>query len=387
MSVARLNGNAGIELGEDFPVVCDACLGPNPYTRMIKSENAKECRISGQPFTAFRWQGALKRWKETLVCSTVAREKNCCQACMNDLEYAVPFHVRDQVMEALGDAAPTSDVSKEFYWMNKRQKLVDAANGAGTSGDSSGGGVDTYDKLQDNMDRLRELAAIEATPVTWSHRPPLTAEEQERLRQRRQAEKRPPADPSVTSLYVGGVPPAATKQDLLPYFLPYGAVRELTVDTQRLAAIVTFQGRRAAEAACEALYNNFTYKGSRLRVGWARRKGTGVGSGSGPSSTDTVTAAGHEFYGRNARQVVGEDGSSSVPPRVGSVASGGGHAKPPGAASALPGPPGVRLPPGIRKRPAAAHQAAQPAPSSSTLYPSMTKEGHAMKGVRPDKDT
>ena len=76
-------------------VICDACLGPNPYTRMIKQPMARECRISGLPFTGFRWQGALKRWKETLVCSTVAREKNCCQACLNDLEYAVPFHVRD----------------------------------------------------------------------------------------------------------------------------------------------------------------------------------------------------------------------------------------------------------------------------------------------------
>jgi hypothetical protein len=67
-------------LGEDFPIVCDACLGPNPYTRMIKSDMAKECKISGSPFTAFRWQGALRRWKETLICATVAREKNWCAA-------------------------------------------------------------------------------------------------------------------------------------------------------------------------------------------------------------------------------------------------------------------------------------------------------------------
>ena len=46
------------------------------------------------------WQGALRRWKETIVCAAVAREKNLCQACLNDLEYAVPFHVRDSVKDA-----------------------------------------------------------------------------------------------------------------------------------------------------------------------------------------------------------------------------------------------------------------------------------------------
>jgi pre-mRNA-splicing factor RBM22/SLT11 len=369
MSVSRLaegekaTAAPGIELGEDFPVICDACLGPNPYTRMIKQPMAKECRISGQPFTGFRWQGALKRWKETLVCSTVARDKNCCQACLNDLEYAVPFHVRDQVMEALGDETPSSDVSKEFYWANKRQRALDVANGAGSSL-TGPGGFDTYEKLQGSVDKLRELAALSTAPVSWSERrAPMTADEQERLRQRRLAEKRPPADQSVTSLYVGGVPPSATKQDLLPYFLAYGAVKELTVDAQRLAAIVTYRERGHAETACAALYNNFTYKGSRLRVSWARRKGDGGrGAGGAASSTDVVSAAGHDHYGRKASS------SAVVPPPPSAAVAGGATSKPP------PPPPGVRLPPGIRKRPAA------------DVYPSQTPEGIAQRGVRPEQN-
>ena len=67
MSVALLGSSSAAVLGEDFPIVCESCLGPNPYTRMIKQQMAKECRVSGQPFTGFRWQGALRRWKETIV--------------------------------------------------------------------------------------------------------------------------------------------------------------------------------------------------------------------------------------------------------------------------------------------------------------------------------
>ena len=177
-------------LGDDFPIICESCLGPNPYCRMIKSDMAKECRISGAPFTAFRWQGALRRWKETMVCAAVAREKNVCQACLNDLEYGVPFHVRDSVMDALGEeTAPTSDVSSQFHWANKRQRVADG----------EAGGHDSYEKLQNNVDRLREFAKLNPGPVTWTHRTqPLTPEEQERMRQRRLA-VRSPRPPTLSS--------------------------------------------------------------------------------------------------------------------------------------------------------------------------------------------
>ena len=68
MSISRLAGSSdgstgayaappnAPTLGEDFPIICETCLGPNPYCRMIKALDSKECKISGAPFTAFRWQ-------------------------------------------------------------------------------------------------------------------------------------------------------------------------------------------------------------------------------------------------------------------------------------------------------------------------------------------
>lgn len=38
----------GLESGTDFPIVCEVCLGPNPYLRMIKQPNAKECKVLSQ---------------------------------------------------------------------------------------------------------------------------------------------------------------------------------------------------------------------------------------------------------------------------------------------------------------------------------------------------
>lgn len=149
----------GLRMGEDFPFICNVCLGPNPYIRMMKMPMSRECKISARPYTAFRWQpGAEARYKETIIAAEVAIAKNVCQVCLMDMEYNLPVRVRDQLMGndntrgVGGVLLPESDVNKEFYWQNQRQSLEEgslqgfqALQDNGSAGGKAVG--QTFDKL------------------------------------------------------------------------------------------------------------------------------------------------------------------------------------------------------------------------------------------------
>jgi len=152
----------GLRLGEDFPFICEVCLGPNPYLRMIKMPNARECKISARPYTAFRWQpGSEARYKETIIAPEVAIAKNVCQVCLMDMEYNLPVAVRDKLMgKGGGDgsvgssaegtiAVPASDINKEFYWDNQRRMLEEGTLQGFQSGGGAGGKMvgQSFEKL------------------------------------------------------------------------------------------------------------------------------------------------------------------------------------------------------------------------------------------------
>lgn len=112
----------GSTLGEDFPMLCETCLGPNPYVRMMKLPfGHKLCKISNIPFQAFKWKaGPGGRYKETMVCYPVAAERNMCQSCLNDMKYGLPVGVRDALMAQQSNsnqvALPQSDVGQRYYY-------------------------------------------------------------------------------------------------------------------------------------------------------------------------------------------------------------------------------------------------------------------------------
>jgi pre-mRNA-splicing factor RBM22/SLT11 len=110
----------------EFPLVCETCLGDNPYVRMTKETHGKKCKICDIPFTVFAWQaGTRGRLKKVEICRNCARSKNVCQVCIYDLQYGLPVQVRDKVLAEEGNsdaivAVPQSDANRA--WMTAMQE-------------------------------------------------------------------------------------------------------------------------------------------------------------------------------------------------------------------------------------------------------------------------
>jgi len=357
----------GLKLGEDFPFVCEVCLGPNPYLRMIKMPNSRECKISGRPYCAFRWQpGSEARYKETIIAAEVAIAKNVCQVCLMDMEYNLPVAVRDKLTGAGsadrgvgGVQMPTSDVNKEWYWENQKKSFEEGTlqgyqelNSGGAKGmgqsfeklaalsrNNSSSNTPYYDRnlpklcsfwvrqtcgrVVNNSCPYRPCCGTFRFPELASTHPELlsalvrklhmdgavsvmrdTSAEMEEIRETLRDSQRgsrneaikaryhgtkddklaqkyleraqnlpeltPPEDEGVCSLWVGGLQPAISQQDIHGEFYSYGEILEVKMLPERRCAIVTFSMRKAAEEAAKALYRKLNIKGCQLKVWWAK---------------------------------------------------------------------------------------------------------------------
>ncbi len=129
------------EVGE-FPFVCENCLGPDPYVRMIKSKQGAECKLTSRPFTSFKWRvrgSANGAWRQTQVCIEIAKLKNCCQVCLRDMTYLVPMNVRDSVLKdnPYNVQLPSSFAGQQYFLQRKALEQEQYAQGGSGGGNTT----------------------------------------------------------------------------------------------------------------------------------------------------------------------------------------------------------------------------------------------------------
>ncbi|GLG96642.1 hypothetical protein R5R35_010434 [Gryllus longicercus] len=286
----------------EFPILCQTCLGDNPYIRMTKERYGKECKICSRPFTVFRWcPGARMRFKKTEVCQTCSRLKNVCQTCLLDLEYGLPIQVRDAALR-IKDDLPRSDVNKEYYIQNMDKELgkIDATTPAGAVGKSQAAS-DLLMKLARTSPYYKrnrphicsfwvkgECKRGEECP--YRHEKPTDPDDPladqnikdryygindpvaEKLMRRASAMPKlePPEDKSITTLYVGNLGDKLTEKELRDHFYQYGEIRSITLVARQQCAFIQFTSRTAAEQAAERTFNKLILAGRRLTIKWGR---------------------------------------------------------------------------------------------------------------------
>ena len=245
----------------DFPILCETCLGNNPFLRMMKDVYGNECKICNRPFSTFRWcPGHKMRYKKTEVCQTCAKAKNVCQTCLLDLKFGLPV----QVLNSTSDSAQSDNLVKlarnsPYYKRNQPHICSFWVKGECKRGEEC---PYRHEKPSDPEDPLSKQNIKDRY---YGSNDPVA----EKLLKRVAEMPKPiaPEDKFVTTLYLGSTE-GLTEEAIKDYFIDFGDIR--TVAVKRNCAFVTFVKRESAEAAIEKVFRKCVIDGHKVIVKWGK---------------------------------------------------------------------------------------------------------------------
>lgn len=283
----------------EVPAVCESCLGPNPYVQMLREKGGAECKICTRPFTVFKWlpkKGG--KYARTVICMTCARQKNCCQSCMNDLTYGLPLAIRDAALKLAGEHAHSANsanavqlttanniVQKQYEAQNYEAQLK---NGIISAPEANR--VPVEESARELLQNLSEAMKKNRSQAFQGSREHSSASSQFRESSDTTSSSSlssdvqrivsklplngsimPPSDTSITSLFIAGIEEDLPDYKLREHFGKFGTVKSLTCVHRARAGYVVFKHREEAEAAAKASKEGrFILDGCKLKLSWGK---------------------------------------------------------------------------------------------------------------------
>lgn len=389
----------------EFPLVCETCLGDNPYVRMTKEPHGKKCQVCETPFTVFAWQAGTKgRLKRVEICRSCAQAKNVCQVCIYDLQYGLPVKVRDKVLREAGggagsagqvSAVPQSMANRAWYTAQQQRALEQGQDLVGTSAvahaklsemaqmepryernlpklcsffaqGECNRGADCPFRHEMPRDRDSNMAQQSTKNRFFGTSDPVANKILGRKRRQEEMQQKEDADyeKARATLYLrlrGDEPyPTMTQEGLRDLYYSYGEIVSVKIHGDKGQAFVEYTTPEATELAIAAT-NRKELLGRQLYVAWARAPKRGEEGNDGaavvaPQRRDRTagTNAARPWAG-GASSARGAASRTCQPVRVvapptsntGAATASGGSAKPAAAAVA-------NLPKGLKVKPPAA---------------------------------
>ena len=303
----------------EFPLVCETCLGDNPYIRMTKEPYGKKCQVCETPFTVFSWQAGTKgRQKRVEICKSCAQAKNVCQVCIYDMQYGLPVKVRDRVLRETGSASATSAVpqsmaNRSWYTAQQERALAQGQNMVGEVNALAAAKLQEMANMQPryerNMAKLcsffargecnrgancpfrHEMPRDRNDPMSkqntkdrfYGTNDPVANKVLGRQRRKEQAEKKIDADgydKARATLYLrfqGDPPyPNLTEEDIRDQFYSFGEIVSVRIQVDKGQTFVEYTQPEATELAIASM-NRKSLLEREIQVKWARAPKRGDG--------------------------------------------------------------------------------------------------------------
>lgn len=315
-------------LPEEFPILCETCLGPNPYIRMTREKHGCGCKICERPFHVYRWKpgttpGMKSRYKKTEICPTCAKLKNVCQTCLLDLQYGLPVEVRDKALELEGqtkaDIKAISHANRNFVYDQIERQLAD---GTGSSHIPNYGPVRSraaeilinrvqrkgpyykrnephlcsffvrgicnrgvscpylHPRKEDLPKKDDPLANQNIKDRFFGTNDPVAAKLMNRHELMKQKDNEislrgpptTPIDETIRTLFISGIDESVTEDNVREIFSPHGQIQSVHLINEKRIGFVTFTLRSEAQDAISKLFDCLFVKGKRLRLDWGKSR-------------------------------------------------------------------------------------------------------------------
>jgi len=303
---------------DDFPILCETCLGPNPYIRMTKEGHSKACKVCDRPMTVYRWKpGAGARYKKTEICKTCSKLKNVCQTCVLDLQYGLPVQVRDSGLEEADQLKmPVSTTMRNYMYERLEDQMANESPGTAynkvkrpnamfhvlqrkgpyyernrphvcsffVKGTCKRGSECPY-RHPSNPEEIHgdkgALADQNIKDRFYGKNDPVADKLLDRYKKMKESENKigrsgPPAsdDPNLKTVYVGGVDATFTDGHVREHFAPFGPISDIHMAHSKYCCFVTFVNRADAENAINTLYDCLFIRGRKMKVFWGQGRTT-----------------------------------------------------------------------------------------------------------------
>lgn len=267
----------------DLPAVCEACLGSNPYVRMVREQFGEECKLCTRPFTVFRWLPEKgSRYKKTAICLTCARQKNCCQSCMNDLTFGLPLAIRDAALKMAGTSSSNA-ITKQYIAQDFEEKFKNGEISEKQS-ETEEAAKNLLKSLATSMPYYKEynkkLADSHGSHAIMPTKQVKTAliEDVNRLASKLplNGSIKPPKDQSIKSFFVSGIEDDLPNYVIENHFKQYGKIKSMVIVHRARCGFIIFETRDDAERAAAATpEGRVVLKGCRVKVVWGKPRPLG----------------------------------------------------------------------------------------------------------------
>lgn len=244
-----------LEPQEEVPAVCETCLGPNPYLRMMREREGLECKLCTRPFTVFKWTPEKNGpFKKTIICLTCSRQRNCCQSCLMDLTYGIPIQLRDAALKMAGVQGITGDDPK-----NEISKLYVASNSQQFQTIGGASVTSNAEKAKEILTKL-SLASKNKAPKRLNEKSDVLPSHISKIDVTKIISKlpfngslEPPKDETICTLFIFGIDESLPEYKITDYFEQFGKIKSFNCQHMARAGFMTFQTRNIAEKAASSI--------------------------------------------------------------------------------------------------------------------------------------